>query len=582
MKQPNYLPLVVRETQNLIEAAKNPSVLTRPQVVKGIAPFIGGSSEAVVDLEWHYTKAVKAKKATKKNPAVEAKAAVSGAISVVGISYSEDKSYATYDVDAGAQSVREILERGIRFIGHNIIDADLPKLRQLGFPEPKSFGPKHLIDTMIVAHLIHPHWSGEGLFGLEDLVRFYRPTTAWKANKDDLLFYNGLDTAYNFRLWKDLELDLSITDQWHLVEKDQRLAQMAHLMRVRGIRVDSEALRVFKTAWLRTRADLAAGFPFSPTSWQQIERYFAGNKLKFKGTSYDKLVQVFRSRSKYGQMFTRVAADGSLLLEEGFDSSQLKPLHEELFRLIQFKDEGKGVDTWFSSEVIERGRVNPKFNVTGTAVARFSSSDPNFQNVPPEYRRFILAENDEEFLASYDGKNIEGRTVARQANAVRLLADYASGLDIHRLTSSRILNKSMADVSDDERQAGKRTVHATNYKEKARSLAGRLYGNASDDSIRKATKLQDGYFNAHPEIKQWHDNLEAQMSRGDIQLRNGFGRVRMIYAQDDHERTKRAAHFLGCSDGADVVNQRALDVWDEFGLIPHMVVHDELLYSLPK
>jgi hypothetical protein len=140
----------------------------------------------------------------------------------------------------------------------------------------------------------------------------------------------------------------------------------------------------------------------------------------------------------------------------------------------------------------------------------------------------------------------------------------------------------MADVTDNERQAGKRTVHATNYKEKARSLAGRLYGNATDESVRKATKLQDGYFNAHPEIKEWHENLEAQMSRGDIQLRNGFGRVRMIYAQDDHERTKRAAHFLGCSDGADVVNQRALDVWDEFGLIPHLIVHDEIVYSLPK
>jgi DNA polymerase I-like protein with 3'-5' exonuclease and polymerase domains len=581
MKNPNYLPLVIKETANLLEANQNRSFLDRPSVVKGIAPFIE-SAEAGVDLEWHYEKAVKAKKATKTKAAVEARPARSGAISVVGISYGGAKAYSTFDVDEGSANVRKILETGVRFIGHNIINADLPKLRELGIGEPLSYSPKHLIDTMIVAHLIHPHWSGMGLFGLEDLVRFYMPTTAWKQDKDDLLYYNGLDAAYNFRLWEFLKVDLSVTDQWHLVEKDQRLAQMAHLMRVRGIRVNSDALRSFKTQWTEDRRAIAAGFPFNPGSWQQVERYFTSNKLKFKGTSYDKLVMVFRGRCKYCQAQSRVGADGSLLLEEGFDESQLTPVQLMLLRLIQFKDEGKGVDTWFSPEVIENGRVHPKFNVTGTGVARFSSSDPNFQNVPPEYRPFILAQNDGEILASYDGKNIEGRTVARQANATQLLADYASGLDIHRLTASRILGKRMEDVSDDERQAGKRTVHATNYREKARSLAGRLYGNASDSSVRKATQLQDGYFEAHPEIQAWHEALEGQMSRGELQLRNGFGRVRMIYATDDHERTKRAAHFLGCSDGADVVNQRALDVWDELGLIPQMIVHDELLYSLPK
>jgi DNA polymerase I-like protein with 3'-5' exonuclease and polymerase domains len=566
MKQPNLLPLVIRETANLLEAAKDRSVLKRPEVVKGIAPYLPEKPEAVVDLEWQYDRKTKQ----------------SGKLTVVGVSYEEGKSYATYDVGQGTDNVRALFEAGVRVIGHNFIDADLPKLRELGISGPRSYHPKHLIDTMIVAHLIHPHWSGMGLFGLEDLVRFYRPTTAWKEDKSDLLYYNGLDTAYNFRLWKDLEIDLNITNQWHLVEKDQRLAQMAHLMRVRGMRVDSDGLRQFKAKWLDARREIAEGFKFSPTSWQQIQKYFNANGVRVQKTGYDVLVKLLRRVSKYAQAMTRVNSNGDIELEPGFDVTQMKPIHQELFQLIMFKDEGKGIDAWFDSATIERGRVHPKFNVTGTAVARFSSSDPNYQNVPPDYRRFILAQNDDEFLASYDGKNIEGRTVARQANATQLLADYASGLDIHRLTSSRIIGKAMADVTDDERQAGKKTVHATNYVETAPSLAGRVYGNVSHDSIRKAQKLQDGYFNAYPEVRDWHDRLRHQMSQGDLQLVNSFGRVRMIYAQDDHERVKRASHYLGCSDGADVVNQRALDVWDQFGLIPQSIVHDELLYSLPK
>lgn len=532
MKQPNLLPLVIKETQNLMEAAQNPAVLTRPEVVKGIAPYKRGQ-EAVVDLEWAYDKKTKQ----------------SGDINIVGIAYEGTKSYATYDVSAGIETVREHFENGTRIIGHNFIDADLPKLGL----EPKSFHPDHLIDTMIVAHLIHPHWSELGLFGLEDLVRFYRPTTAWKHDKSDLLLYNGYDTAYNFRLWEDLQIDLSLTDQWHLVEKDQRLAHMAVLMHQKGLRIDSEGLRRFQREWNARREEIAKAFPFNPRSPKQVLAYFAEQHIRLSATDIETLEKAYKRKQ-----------------------------HPVLEALIEYKNEGKGLKSWYSDAAIELGRIYPKFNVTGTAVARFSSSGPNAQNIPPEYRRFILPFSDDEFIASFDGKNIEGRTCAWNANDDRMLADFASGLDIHTLVSSRILNKRMEDISKDERQAGKRTVHASNYLETPFNLATRLYGDRRDESIRKAERFQEGYFGAYPKTREWQRELEEQMNRGDIMLRNPFGRVRMIYAQNGHERAKRACHFLGCSTGAEVVNQRALDVWDAFGLLPMGIVHDELFYSLPK
>jgi hypothetical protein len=535
-------------------------------VVKGIAPYADG--ECVFDLEWEYSK---------RNLIEEEK---SGKVTVVGLAYEEGKGYSTYNVGEGLGVIGEKFRAGVRVIGHNIINADIPKVEESGYGSPRSYHPDHIIDTMIVGHLIHPHWSGLGLYGLEDLVRYYRPTTAWKHEKGDLLEYNGLDTIYNYRLWKDLEVDLSVTDQWHLVEKDQRLAHMSNLMRLRGMRVDSAGLREFKVEWKNRRSTIAQSFAFSPTSWQQVKKHFATLGLKLSGTAYDVLVKALRRADTYAKRMTRIGPDGSLLLEPGFDLESTK--YPELVQLIQFKDEGKGVATWFDEVAIRLGRIHPKFNVTGTAVARFSSSGPNAQNIPPEYRAFILPQNDDEFLASYDGKNIEGRTVARSADDKRMLADFASGVDIHRLTASRIFDVSFDAVTGEERQAGKKTVHASNYKETAPSLAGRLYGDASHNSIAKAQRLQDGYFKAYPGIKAWQERLEFQMSRGDIWLRNSYGRVRAIYAENDHERTKRACHYLGCSDGAEVVNQRALDIWDATGYFPQSIVHDELLYSLPK
>jgi hypothetical protein len=583
MAEPNLLPLVVQETANLLEVAKNPAVLQRPTVVKGIAPFIQTTgNEVVVDLEWEYHKAVPAKKATKKNPAVAAQPAKSGGINVIGVCYEAGKSYSTFGVAQGVDTLRRVLADGTRVVGHNIIDADLPKLGELGL-KPRSYSPDHIIDTKIVAHLIHPHWSELGLFSLSDLTRYYMPVTQWKEDKSDILYYNGLDTAYNYRLWKALELDLSITDQWHLVEKDQRLAHMAHLMRTRGMRIDSDGIRQFNIDWTRKRAEFAAGFPFNPNSWQQVEKWFASNGgPTFHGTAYDNLVQKFRAGSTHARDNTRIGPDGSLITLDGLRLEVLKDWQRVMYNLIQYKDEGKGLASWFNGEAIEHGRIHSSFNVTGTAVARFSSSGPNTQNVPPWARRFILAQDDDSFLASFDGKNIEGRTVARNANDEQMLSDFNSGLDIHRLTASRIFSKRFEDVTGAERQAGKATVHASNYLETAPSLAGRLYGNVTRESVSKAEKLQKTYFTAYHGIATWHRNIKGAMSRGDITIRNSFGRVRSIYDINDHERAKRACHFLGCSDGADIVNQRALDVWDATGYIPQSIVHDELLYSFPK
>jgi hypothetical protein len=49
-----------------------------------------------------------------------------------------------------------------------------------------------------------------------------------------------------------------------------------------------------------------------------------------------------------------------------------------------------------------------------------------------------------------------------------------------------------------------------------------------------------------------------------------------------HEFAKRAAHFLGCSTAADIVNQRAIWIWQELKYLPILIVHDELVYEFPK
>jgi len=528
-KEPNLFPLVVRETQNLLDAAANPSTLLAPKVNKGYIPYI--ASETVIDLEWEYDYAT----------------GISGRTTIVGSSSSPGVGSSTYSVDQGLEVVRRHFEMGNRIIGHNIISADLPRLGS----SPRSFGPDHIVDTKIVAHLLHAHWAELGLYSLDDLCKFYFPTTGWKHDKIDALEYNGRDCAQNFKLWEAMKIDLTLTDQWHLIERQQRLARMTYLMHQKGIRIDSQAVREFNTKWKENRIAFKSQMPFNPDSPLQVKKWMHEHKFKCTGTDYDSI-------EKY------------------------KGKHPVVDQLLQYKDEGKGLKSWYSDEAIELGRIYSEFNVTGTMVDRFSSSNPNTQNIPPWAKFAILPDNDEEYIYNADAKNLEGRTVAWHADDKQMLADFKAGTDTHKVVASRIFDKRVDEISKEERQVGKTVVHASNYLEGEYNLARRLYGDVKQDSIRKARTAQMAYFKAYGATKRWQEDVTKQLDSGNIMLSNAFGRKRFIYGSDSHERAKRGCHFLGCSTGADIVNSAALNIWEQTGLVPMLIVHDSHVYSLPR
>lgn len=500
--------------------------LNHPQVWHDNVLIEAPGEPWVFDLEWSYDD-VRAPK-----------------ITIVGMAASGKSACSTTDVQRGLAAVKG---HNGTLIGHNVIDADFDVMQW----SPQSFASDRVFDTRVVGHLIHPHLAELGLLNLGSLVRYYRPTMNWKLDKADPMEYNGRDCAYNYRLWGDLRDDLDKTQQSHLVEKQQRLAHMAVLMRRRGIKVCSDSIREFDTAWANTRRSKAESFPFNPNSPKQIIKWAASQGISLAASDYDTL-------------------------------SKHKSEHDLIIKLMEYKDEGKSIAVWFNGESAERGFIYPTFSVTGTAVARFACSGPNCQNIPDYLRYVIIPRDKDSEIVSYDFSQIENRIVAWWADDKTMLSDFATGADFHRLSASRIYNKRPGDITAAERKEGKITIHATNYLETAYHLAERLYGNRRHDSVSKARDLQLAYFRAYPRIKEWHDRIAAHLDSGDITVRNAFGRLRCVYAQNTHERAKRGCHFLGCSTAADIVNQRALDVMDATGLLPILIVHDELVYEMPR
>lgn len=526
LRQPNLLPVVVSTVTNLLSAASDPSVLKRPTVNKwdDIEAF---TAPTVLDLEWDKSRS----------------------ITVAGTARSGDLAYST-------ENSAIVLERAktsnCTIIGHNLIDADFDVMNWF----PTSFKPERVFDTKVVGHIVHAHLAELGLLSLGSLTRMYHPTSNWKEDKDDQLTYNGYDCAYNYRLFRDLESDITATNQRHLIEKQQRLAYLAVLMRRDGVKVDSDKISSFEKEWTANRQRLKEQFPFNPNSPKQIIKWASEAGASLRDTTAETIGAAARRYS--GELGATLA------------------------KLAEYKDEGKPISTWFNDAARDSGFIHPTHNVTGTSVARFSSNEPNCQNIPPYLRHIIIPRSPELELVSFDFSNIENRTAAWIAGDMEALELWAQGHDPYIATAALMFDCTYSQVSQDQRAQAKTTELATLYGETEYNLAKRLFGNQQKPNVIAARNLQDNYFRARPMIKKWQRNITRQMDSGDITLHNPFGRVRYIYAQDSHNRMKRACHFLGCSTAADHVNQQALNVWDHVGIKPILIVHDELCYELPK
>lgn len=530
LRNPNLLPVTVAEIRNLERIART-GPETRPEV-RHETPFpalesLPTTAPFVCDLEWDG----------------------GGVVTTVGVALDAHAAYSTHDVPGALRWVRAAMGAGHPIVGHNIVDADLPNIGT-----PPDWG--RVYDTMLMAHLVHPHLAGAsgeggdkdtgvGLLGLGDQVRMYFGVPNWKQDTSDLLAYNGLDCAYNFRLYEALRRDLAVTRQEHLLLKQTLLAYAARRMARRGLRVDSERARVMQTGQTERRETRRAELPFNPNSPKQVREWFARRGIVLPNTTADTLRKC----------------------------AEAHPEIPELQPLVALKADWKSLSTWFDAEAIESGWLYPRFHVTGTMVARFSSSGPNFQNLPPALRCLVLPPDPDMRWVTFDYSQIENRIVAWFAGDV--FEDY-------RTMAARMFGCRPEDVTGPQRQRAKVTVLATVYGEGVANLALRLFGNKSRGAMNEARVLRAAFFAACSGIRQWHLRLSAQMEAGRIQLRNPFGRWRCVYAQNAHERLKRAAHFLGCSTAADLINQRLLDVERETGLLPGLIVHDELAYAVPR
>ena len=238
------------------------------------------------------------------------------------------------------------------------------------------------------------------------------------------------------------------------------------------------------------------------------------------------------------------------------------------------------------------GRVHTNYAQATAVTGRLASTDPNLQNIPvrtPEGRRIREA-----FIAppgcvivSADYSQIELRIMAHISRDENLLRAFAAGEDVHRATAAEIFNRSVHEVTPEERRYAKVINFGLIYGMSAFGVAQAL-------GLERATAQAyiDSYFTRYPGVARYmQETREQARERGYVET--VFGRrlwlaeIRAANAgrRQGAERAAINAPMQGTAADLIKLSMIAVQDWlDAQRLSAKLVmqVHDELVLEVPQ
>lgn len=177
------------------------------------------------------------------------------------------------------------------------------------------------------------------------------------------------------------------------------------------------------------------------------------------------------------------------------------------------------------------GRLHCNFNQMGTDTGRFSSSDPNLQNIPSHNKeiRMLFKSRDGYTLVGGDFSQQEPRLTAHYSNDPDMLKAYQEGKSLYSVIAANMYDNNYEDnlefypegtiikVDGKDIVCGNKT-HVNKAGKDRRGYAksvllGLLYGRGAasiaeqiNKTREEAQEIIDKFFKAFPKVKEWIDN----------------------------------------------------------------------------
>lgn len=327
----------------------------------------------------------------------------------------------------------------------------------------------------------------------------------------------------------------------------------------------------------------------------------------FNINSPKQISEILFNKMNISKKGIKKSAGGSISTRE----SELEKLAESnpiAREILKYREIQKLLSTYIEpipDLVSEDGRLRANFIQTGTTTGRFSSNNPNLQNIPTRTERgknirnaFIAKEGS--LLVSFDYSQIELRVAALMSKDPYFIKTFKEGRDIHKSVAMKVFGVDENGVTPEMRRRAKIINFGILYGMGVNALRQNLIttdkeNEKIDVSRAEAQEFYDNYFSQFPTIASYLDSIKDFAKKYGY-TKTLFGRKRYFnglkspipYIRAMAERMAVNAPIQGTAT-ADIIKigmKKADEEIEKSGLSKKvnlvLQVHDELIYEVEE
>ena len=445
-------------------------------------------------------------------------------------------------------------------------------------------------DSMIIAHLLDEN-NSVGLKKLvkrllkHDMLTFKEICGTGKkqisfANVVDPVIierYASSDSEYTLKVFLKLYHELQKDKQLFILYEalERPLLPVVASMHNHGITVDVKKVKEIKKhceEFQKTYKELLNKRTqnINLNSSKQLREYFI-DKLNMPVIKRSRKTDAPSVDSEVLKVYSTKCRDAEYILKYRYYSKLLSTFIPALTPQIHQNSTKSG--KW-------GGKIFPSFNQAATTSGRFSSSNPNMQNIPLEdklgIRECIIAEPGHVLIGA-DFSQQELRLAAHFSQDPTMITAFKEGKNMHTITAKAVnCSKKQSKVIN----------FSILYGVGAKTLAKNL-----DTSVEKAMEYIEKYYDTYPKVREFIINAR-QKAYEQGYLQTFMGRKRHINSKfdylDEYQKGAELRSMVNAviqGSGADLLKASMVMIHKEIQKYKACIistVHDELILSCPK
>ena len=405
--------------------------------------------------------------------------------------------------------------------------------------------------------------------------------------QDDIVHYKNSQSFQE--AYQKLESDIKKEDLSYVYEHIEiPIIPIINEMEYVGIKVDTKYLHTLSVTYHKELSQIEkeifeiVGHEFNVNSPKQL------GEILFDKLQIQNLIEK-------GSPKMKKTAGGARSTRES-ELEKLRDLHPIITKILEYRELQKLLSTYIDTigdHVASDGRLHAQFIQTGASTGRFSSNNPNLQNIPiktprgKNIRNAFVAESGYT-LVSFDYSQIELRIAALLSQDAYFINVFTEGRDIHTAVAMKVFNVDRDGVTPSMRRQAKVINFGILYGMGVTALKDNLGTTRAEAQI-----FYDNYFAQFPTIAGYLDSIK-EFAKSHGYTKTLFGRKRYFpgiksslpFIRAAALRTAVNAPIQGTAT-ADIVKismKHAHDELEKVGIVKDarllLQVHDELVYEI--